>query len=56
MLAAGGADGTVRLWTGFRWLSFAALKREVCGLVGHGLSRAEWAQYAPAIPYQDSCR
>jgi WD40 repeat protein len=55
MLAAGGADGTVRLWTGFSWPSFAALQRQVCGIVGHGLSRAEWAKFAPGISYQEGC-
>jgi hypothetical protein len=27
----------------------------VCSFVGGGLSRAEWAQYAPDIPYHQSC-
>ena len=29
--------------------------REVCQLIGTGLSRSDWEQYAPGIPYRDSC-
>ncbi len=55
MLAAGSLDGTIRLWSGFSWPNFAALRSQVCGLVWNGLSRTEWAQYAPGIVYQGSC-
>ena len=55
-LAAGGDDGTVRLWSGFSWRDFAALRDQVCRLVGDDLSPAEWTQYAPAMAYRDSCR
>jgi len=54
-LASAGADDTVRLWPGLFWRDFAELKREACGLVGTGFSPAEWAQFAPGIPYQASC-
>jgi WD40 repeat protein len=54
-LATGADDGTVRLWSGFSWPDFDALRDQVCSLVGDNLSRAEWAQYAPATDYQDSC-
>jgi WD40 repeat protein len=54
-LASGSADNTVRLWPGLFWRDFAELKREVCGLVGTGLSATEWAQFAPGIPFQASC-
>ena len=54
-LASAGEDGQVHLWTGFSWPSFAALRKRVCSLVGDDLSRAEWAQYAPDIPFRRSC-
>ncbi len=56
VLASGGADKTVRLWTGLLWRDLGELRREVCELVGSGLSPREWAQHAPGIPYRDSCR
>jgi WD40 repeat protein len=54
-LASASADKTVRLWSGFLWPDLAALSRTVCSLAGVGLSRAEWAQYAPGIGYQHNC-
>ena len=53
-LAAGGNE-TVWLGSGFLWTNFADLSSRVCGLVGTGLSPAEWALYAPDLAYQDSC-
>jgi WD40 repeat protein len=55
-LAAAGEGGAVRLWSGFSWRDFAALTDQVCHMVGSDLTRAEWAQYAPAIAYRESCR
>ncbi len=46
---------TVRLWSGFLWGNFTELRNQVCSLVGTGLSRTEWALYAPHIAYQDTC-
>jgi WD40 repeat protein/energy-coupling factor transporter ATP-binding protein EcfA2 len=54
-LAAAGSDRTVRLWTGLLWRNSAELRTEACDLVG-GLSRTEWARYAPGIPYRNSCQ
>ena len=54
-VASPGEDGTVRLWSGFSWRDFAALKDRVCRLVGNDLGPAEWAQYAPAIAYRETC-
>jgi WD40 repeat protein len=54
-LASGGADTTVRLWDRILWRSPSELQTEVCGLVGSGLSTAEWAQYAGGIPYRHTC-
>jgi WD40 repeat protein len=54
-LASASDDHTVRLWDGLLWRSFAELQAEVCGLVGNGLSRAEWTQNVGRIPYRYSC-
>jgi WD40 repeat protein len=56
LLVSGGSDGTVRLWQpGTPPTSRAQLRHEVCGFVGAGLSRTEWDEYAPDIPYQQTC-
>ena len=55
-LASGSSDGTVRLWEAAAVPpSTAALRNQVCSFVGAGLSRAEWAQDAPDIPFHESC-
>ena len=54
-LASASYDKTVRLWTGLLWRDFAELRDEVCQLVGSGLSKSEWTQYAAGIPYHNSC-
>ena len=54
-LASASFDHTIRLWDRILWRTFAELQREVCNLVGNGLNRAEWAQYAGGIPYRRSC-
>jgi len=54
-LASASWDKTVRLWERILWRDFAELQTQVCKLVGSGLSRAEWAQYAAGIPYRQSC-
>jgi hypothetical protein len=43
------------LWKTILWRNFAELQTEVCQLVGNGLSKTEWAQYAPGISYRPSC-
>ena len=56
LLASGSSDGTVRLWEAAAVPpSSTALRDQVCRFVGAGLSRAEWAQYAPDIPFRESC-
>jgi WD40 repeat protein len=56
LLASGSIDGTVRLWQAVDVPpSSASLRDQVCSFVGAGLSRVEWAQYAPDIPYHQSC-
>ena len=54
-LASISGTGTIRLWTRLLWRSLAELRSEVCDLVGGGLTRAEWAQHAPGIPYRNGC-
>ncbi len=55
-LFTGSADKTVWQWqTVPTRISFAALRAEVCGFVGAGLSRVEWAEYAPGIPFRRTC-
>jgi WD40 repeat protein len=56
LLASGSTDGTVRLWQAVDVPpSSASLRDQVCSFVGAGLSRAEWNQYAPDIPYHQNC-
>ena len=43
-LAAGSADGTVRLWD----TTARAAASAVCGTAGQPLTRTEWAAYLPA--------
>jgi WD40 repeat protein len=55
-LASGGGDGATRLWSPVTLpASTSALENEVCGLVGAGLSQAEWNQYAAGLTYQPLC-
>ena len=56
LLVTGSVDRTVRVWHVVPTrISFAALRAEVCGFVGAGLSRVEWSQYAPGIPFRRTC-
>jgi hypothetical protein len=51
VLAAGSADGTVRLWdTGVR-----AAAQAVCATAGQPLTRAEWSAYLPGRRYDPPC-
>lgn len=43
------------LWSDILWRNVADLRTTVCGLVGTGLSRSQWAQYAPGIGFRQSC-
>jgi WD40 repeat protein len=53
---SGSRDRTVRLWQAVNPpSSFAALHDRVCDFLGASLSRAEWSEYAPNIPYQPTC-
>jgi WD40 repeat protein/transcriptional regulator with XRE-family HTH domain len=52
---ASAEHATIWLWKRIIWHSFAELQAKVCKLVGSGLSKTEWAQYANGIPYRQSC-
>jgi WD40 repeat protein len=54
-IASANGDHTIRLWDGLLWRSAAALSMEVCGLVGGGLTKAEWEQFAGSIGYGVTC-
>ena len=55
-LVSGSDDGTVREWPVVSQPpSFTALRQDVCALVGAGLSRPEWAQYAPGVKPLQIC-
>ena len=56
VLVSAGADGWVRVWPVLELPPTSALTQEVCGLVGSGLSHAEWKEYAPSMqPYDNPC-
>jgi hypothetical protein len=55
MLVSGGADGTLRLWQDLLWSDLGDLETRVCALVAGGLTRTEWSEFAPGIPYQPVC-
>jgi WD40 repeat protein len=55
-LVSAGGDGWVRVWPVITLPPTGALTRKVCGLVGTGLSHAEWKEYAPPrLAYDDPC-
>jgi WD40 repeat protein len=56
-LASASGDGTVLLWKGFLFGAddSAYLDRQVCGFAGGNLTRAEWADLVPGIPYRGTC-
>jgi WD40 repeat protein len=53
--ASDGAGFSVRLWSHLIWRDEDELRVDICNLVGTGLSRAEWKQYAPGIDYRPVC-
>jgi WD40 repeat protein/transcriptional regulator with XRE-family HTH domain len=50
-LAAGSQDDTTRLWVA----APAAAAAYACAVVGDPMTRAEWAQYIPELPYDPPC-
>jgi WD40 repeat protein len=53
--AADGAAFSVRLFSHVIWHDEDELSDAICDLVGSGLSRSEWRQYAPGIGYRRVC-
>ena len=45
----------LRVWRHILWQDRNELQREICSLVGSGLSRSEWTQLAPGVPYRALC-
>jgi WD40 repeat protein len=55
-LLSGGRDGVVHIWPVVVLpRDYAALRARVCGIVGPGLSPAEWSDYAPRSDYANPC-
>jgi WD40 repeat protein len=54
-LVSASSDGTVRIWSKIFWRTLAELRTTVCDIIGTGLTRSEWTQYAPGIPYHRTC-
>lgn len=50
-LAAGSQDGTTRLWIA----TPASAATYVCAIAGDPITRAEWTQYIPELPYNPPC-
>jgi WD40 repeat protein len=51
-IAAGSQDDTTRLWLA----SAAGAARYVCSISGVAITRAEWEQYLPELPYNPPCK
>ncbi|MET9231752.1 TIR domain-containing protein [Lentzea sp. NPDC003310] len=52
VLATAGSDGTTVLWD---MTLLDNVAHRTCAIAGGGLTRAEWLQYLPALPYRDTC-
>ena len=50
-LATGDHAGVVRLWRGILWRDFHNLQCQVSSLVIGNLTRAEWKELTPALPF-----
>jgi hypothetical protein len=54
-LASACEDTAVRLWDEVLWRSVDEAHAIVCDILLTGLTRSDWAQYAPGIPYRRTC-
>jgi hypothetical protein len=52
---SGADDGTVRVWSGALAQNLDEVKAEACALVGGSLTREQWQDYVPGIPYRKTC-
>jgi WD40 repeat protein/transcriptional regulator with XRE-family HTH domain len=50
-IAAGSQDGTTRLWLA----NPASAARYICSITGNPITRAEWTQDIPELPYHPPC-
>jgi WD40 repeat protein/transcriptional regulator with XRE-family HTH domain len=50
-LFAAGTDGTIRLWD----VDLGGWPQRACQLANRNLSRKEWQQYLPGVPYEKTC-
>jgi WD40 repeat protein len=50
-LASGGADGSVRLTD----VSITSWRERLCAIAGRSFTPAEWAEFLPDQPYQETC-
>ena len=55
LLVSASTSGSVRVWRGIFWSRLGDLTQTVCGVVGTGLSSAQWTQYAPLVHPQKNC-
>jgi WD40 repeat protein len=51
-LAASGLDSVIRMWD----TDPGRVASEICAVAGTPLTRAEWRQYVPDLPYQPPCQ
>jgi WD40 repeat protein len=52
ILATGGADDLVRLWN----TDPQQVTAYICSVAGDPVTKAEWAQYIPGLPYRPPCQ
>jgi WD40 repeat protein len=55
-LASAGDHGTVRVWDPILWSDdLDTLQNRLCASIRRSLTRAEWAEYLPDRPYDQTC-
>jgi WD40 repeat protein len=54
-LASGDDDGVLRLWRLAHWRDYRDLRQQVCSLVAGNLTKHEWKELAPSVPFQTPC-
>jgi WD40 repeat protein len=55
-LYAAAEDGSLTSWDGILWTTrLADLRARLCGIVGRGLTREEWAEFLSGQPYRETC-
>lgn len=54
-LVGGGSARAARIWRNIGWRDADHLREMVCQVTGGGLTRTEWAQFAPGLAYRNHC-